>query len=165
MQIFEEFGVSPIELLAQIVNFTVLLILLRLFLYKPVLKILDERKKKVAKAVKDAEEIEKRLAKTQEEQEGLLNKARTEANQMIQEAKTEARELSEKNLNETKAIIAEMIEKNHKALLSERQEIIASAKKEIATLVIAATGKISKKIMTESESKKLVEDALVEIEK
>ena len=61
-QLFEAFGIDWKLLLAQAVNFGVLFVALTYFLYKPVLKTLDERKQKVAKGVTDAEAAEKMLA-------------------------------------------------------------------------------------------------------
>ena len=163
MQIFEEFGISPILLLAQLVNFTILLVLLRLFLYKPILKILEERKKKVAKSLKDAEEIEKRLARTQVEQEKLLDKARTAANKLITEAKTEARELSEKTLAEAKTSVEEMVVKNGQRLKIEREALMTEVKSEISVLVTAAAAKVAGKTIDEMANKKLVDETIKEI--
>ncbi|MBI2593944.1 F0F1 ATP synthase subunit B, partial [Candidatus Daviesbacteria bacterium] len=71
-KILSDFGVQPVLLLAQIVNFLVLLWILNKLLYKPVLKVLEERKAKIEKGLKNAEEIEKRLAQTAEEEEKAI---------------------------------------------------------------------------------------------
>ena len=150
-------------MLAQIVNFTILLLLLRLFLYKPVLKILEERKKKISKSLKDAEEIEKRLAETQMEQEELLGKARTESNQLIAEAKLEAKELSEKTLAEARFVAEEMLAKNGERLKLEREEMISEVKSEIAVLVTTAAAKVAGKSLDQIDNKKMVDETIKEI--
>ncbi len=163
MKIFEEFGISPILLLAQVVNFTILLVLLRLFLYKPVLKILEERKTKIAKSLKDAEEIEKRLADTQTEQEKLLGKAQTESSKLIAEAKEEAKELSEKTLAEARTAVEEMLAKNGQRLKLEREEMMSEVKGEIAVLVTAAAAKVVGKSVDQMDNKKMVDETIKEI--
>lgn len=165
MQILQQFGVNPYLLLAQIVNFAILLFLLKKFLYKPILKVLDERKKKIALSLKSAEEIEKRLAATSEEQERILEKAKTEAAKMISESKQEAKELSEKLVAETKETVNGMIAKTQERLVLEKEAMMDSAKKDLALLVVAATKKVSTKVVSEKESKEMVQETLSEIEK
>lgn len=165
MEALEKFGINPILLLAQIVNFTILLLLLRFFLYKPMLKILTERKQKVAKSIKDAEAIEKKLAQTQIEQEELLNKARTEANKLITEAKNEAKELSEKTLLEAKTSVNEMLAKNEERLKLERIEMMQGVKAEVAELVTSAAARVLEKSVDEFDNQKLVKETVKEMTK
>ncbi len=165
MEIFKEFGVSWILLLAQIVNFTILLLLLKRFLYKPILKVLDERKAKVAKSLKDAEEIETRLQKIAQSEEEILDKARTEANKLLAEAKTEAKALNEKSFAETKESIAVMLKKNEERLNLEKEGMMNSAKKELSDLVATATERVAKKVMTDKENSKLVDETVKELTK
>ncbi len=89
MEILKQFGINPILLAAQVVNFLILLFILQRFLYKPLLKVLAERKKKIAESLKNAEEIEKRLLETEEEKEKILAKASTEAQKLLDDARKE----------------------------------------------------------------------------
>ena len=61
MEFLKDFGVNPILLLAQIVNFTVLLILLKKFFYKPILKVLEERKHKIETSVTQTQKNQNKL--------------------------------------------------------------------------------------------------------
>ncbi|HSX57674.1 MAG TPA: F0F1 ATP synthase subunit B [Candidatus Saccharimonadales bacterium] len=162
MEIFKEFGVNWILLLAQIVNFTILLLLLKRFLYKPILKVLDERKAKVAQSLKDAEAIEKRMQDLTIEQQKILDQAKEEANKLIAEAKAEAKELSEKNMAETKKSVAAVLEQNEKRLKLDKEAMMSSAKADLAELVAEATAKVAKKSMTEKENMRLVEETIKE---
>ncbi len=89
MEILNQFGINPILLLAQVVNFLVLLFILKKFLYKPILKVLEERKKKIEESLKNAEEIEKRLLETEEEKDKVLLKASSEAQKLLDDTKKE----------------------------------------------------------------------------
>ncbi len=159
----EKFGIEPILLVAQIVNFTILLILLRLFLYKPVLKILDERKKKVAHSIKSAEEIEKRLEQSSLEQEKLLDKARAESATLIKEAKEEAKALSEKIAAEAKEQVTQMMTKNKERLELEKEQMMKEVRKDLADIVLSASMKVNKQTIDENSNKKLVESVVKEI--
>ena len=72
MDILNQFGVQPILLAAQVVNFLILLFILKKFLYGPILKVLDSRKKTIEQSLKNAEEIERRLLETTEEKEKVM---------------------------------------------------------------------------------------------
>lgn len=163
MEIIEEFGINPILLAAQIVNFTILLVLLQKFLYKPILKVLDERKTKIAKSLKDAQEIEKRLEQSNIEQEKLLDKARVEAGTMIKEAKEEAKALSEKTVAEAKSQVTLIMQKNSERLSLEKDQLMKDVRKDLAEIVIAASMKVSKQTIDEAANKKIVEEVVKEV--
>ena len=59
MQIFESFGIQPTLLLAQIVNFLIILFLLQKFFYKPIFKMFEDRKKRIEESLKSADLIER----------------------------------------------------------------------------------------------------------
>ena len=90
MEILNQFGVQPILLAAQVVNFFILLFLLKKFLYGPILKVLNERKKRIEDSLKNAEEIEKRLQETNEKIDQMLAKASKEGQEVIDEATAQA---------------------------------------------------------------------------
>lgn len=163
MEIVKEFGINPILLLAQIVNFTILLVILKKFLYKPILKVLDERKKQVAKSIKDAEEIEKRLEQSSLEQEQLLDKARLESASMIKEAKDEAKSLAEKTVENAKEQVTQLMQKNKERLDLEKDQMLKEAKKDLAEIIIAASMKVSKQTIDKAANKKIVETVVKEV--
>lgn len=162
MEIIKEFGINPILLLAQIVNFTILLLLLKKFLYKPILKVLEDRKSTVAKSLKQAEEIEKRLEQTALEQEKLLKSAAAESNKIISDSKKEAHELAEKTLEQTKQTINDMLEKNEARLKTEKDQMLIEVKKELTDLVVATTLKVSKKTFSKEDNKKIIDETIRE---
>ena len=73
MDILNQFGISPVLLTAQVVNFLVLLFILKKLLYGPLLKVLAERRKKIEDSLKNAEEIELRLQETNEKIDKMLS--------------------------------------------------------------------------------------------
>src|SRR3989338_3520624 len=104
MEIFNQFGVRLDLLAAQIVNFLLLLFILKRFLYKPILKVLQIRQQKIKDSLKNAAEIEKRLNAIAEEREKKLHEAGDAAQKIIDHAAKnadqiikEARESAEKD--------------------------------------------------------------------
>ncbi len=163
MDIVNQFGIKPTLLLAQIVNFAILVVLLKIFLYKPILKMLAERKSKIAKSLKDAEEIEKRLEQTNIEQEKILDKARNDSSVMIENAKKETKELSEKMIAETKVTVEEMLAKSSERMKLEKEQMMSEVKKDLADLVVAATAKVAQKTVDDASSRKLVDETVKEV--
>ena len=163
MKIFDELGINPVLLAAQVVNFAILLYLLNRFLYKPILKVLNERKATVARSLKDAEEIEKRLEETTAQQQKILDKARLEASALITEAKKESKDLSEKMLAETKGSVEEMMKRNREQLTLEKEQMLLEAKKDLAELVVETTLKVSGKAADSKDNRKLVEETVKEV--
>lgn len=165
MEILEQFGVNQYLLAAQIINFAVLLFLLKKFLYGPILKVLDERKKKIAASLKSAEEIEKRLAASSAEQERILDTAKKEASQLVTESKQEAKSLTEKMIAETKETVETMVLKTEERLKLEKEQMLIDAKKDLAILVMEATKKVSGKVVDKHSGQKFVTEIISGIDK
>src|SRR5665647_1659529 len=100
-------------LLAQLVNFIIVLLVLYKFAYKPILKVLNDRTDKVEKGIKDAESAQVKLAEMEKKEKEVLLKAKEEAQKIIQQAEKtamanvqeleiKAKEQSEKTLAEAK---------------------------------------------------------------
>src|SRR3990167_5639362 len=113
MELINNFGIDPVLLLAQVINFIIVLFILKRFLYKPVLGMLKKRKDDIASSIKNTEETERRLKKTIEEEKEILKKAQDRAKKIIEDAinqssqtskdiQENAKKQSEKILSETK---------------------------------------------------------------
>lgn len=89
-QLFEAFGIDWKLLIAQAVNFGILFVALWLLLYRPVLKVLDERAKKIAQGVEDAERATEKLAGADKEAAAVVAKADTEASNILAAARDAA---------------------------------------------------------------------------
>lgn len=164
MEILKDFGVQPILLFAQIVNFTILLYLLKRFLYKPILKVLEERRQKIETSMKQADEIQKRFAETAKKQEELLDKARSEASKIVNDAKDEAKALADTIQKESKENVEEAIKRTQEALELEKQKMIAEAKDQIVDVVAAATEKVVTKTLRPEDKERLVKEAIKDIQ-
>ena len=82
----EQLGINPIFLLSQIVNFAVLAFLLHRFAYKPILKMLDQRRERIEKGLEDARLAEEARANAEQERQQILDGARAEAQRVVAEA-------------------------------------------------------------------------------
>jgi F-type H+-transporting ATPase subunit b len=101
-EIFTKLGLNGALLISQIVNFVLLLVLLRKFAYTPVLKMLRERSEKIEKSLEDAKKIEDELKNTEETKVKEIRKAKEEAQEIIKGAYETAEANTQKSIEETK---------------------------------------------------------------
>jgi F-type H+-transporting ATPase subunit b len=165
MEILNDFGIEPILLLAQLVNFIILLFILKRFLYKPILKVLEERKKRVEASIKQAEEIQKKFDSSAKKSEELVNKGRDEASRIIDEAKEEAKILSAQIQVETREGVQNTIRKTQDSLELEKQKMVAEARKQVVDMVVSVTEKVVSKTLTGADRERLVQESVRELKK
>ncbi len=145
-EIFKIFGVEWKMLFVNIFNFTVLLLALTYLLYKPVIKMLDERRAKIRKGVKDAEKAERRLLEIENEEKEIISKAQKEAQDSITKAKDLAHAEREKIIQEAQAKAIATVAMAKRQAEEAKVEIMQKAKEEVAKEAVMA----AKKILAES---------------
>ncbi|HUZ93128.1 MAG TPA: hypothetical protein VNG29_03995, partial [Candidatus Paceibacterota bacterium] len=102
-QLFSQLGIDWHLLLSQAVNFFLLLVVLRLFIYKPLLKLMRERREKIEQGVVKAGEAEKRLLEADELRKEKVKLGEAQAIAIIKKTEVEAKALEAKLLAETKS--------------------------------------------------------------
>jgi F-type H+-transporting ATPase subunit b len=159
-ELLSKLGIDWKLLIAQIVNFLVLLFVLWKFAYGPIVAMLEKRQKKIEKGLQDAEDAHKKLAESEERQKEILKKARTEAKEIVEKSREQA-EKSKSDLAVEAKIQAEKIITDAKAQIEqEKQKTIAEIKSEIGGLVTMAAGKIIDEKMDAGKDKELIEKAI-----
>ncbi len=165
MELLKEFRVEPMLLLAQIVNFGILLFILKRFLYKPILKVLEERKRKIEVSIKQTEDIQNKFDEAAKKSAELINKGCDEASRIIDEAKEEAKALAMQIQAETKQSVADTIKKTQDSLELEKQKMVAQARSQIVDMVASATEKVVSKSLKGADNERLIQEAIKNIKK
>jgi F-type H+-transporting ATPase subunit b len=141
-ELLATFGVNWKLLLVQVINFGLLLAILTYFLYKPVLRIIDERREKIAEGVRTAEAASRRLAEAKEEGEGIVGNAAREAEGIVAAARGRAEERAE-GIVETAETQAQNLLKEATARAEEaKRQALKESEREIARAAILAAEKI-----------------------
>lgn len=160
MELLNNLGINGKLLLAQIVNFLVLLFVLYKFAYGPVLKVLNERTSKIEKGLKDAEDAQKKLAEISEKEKAVLVKARKQAQEII----AKAEEIAVKNKEEIIVVAKEQSEKiladSAKNIEMEKALMFQEVKKQVAELVVFATNKIISEKVDSDKDRELIEKVI-----
>ncbi|OGD87379.1 ATP synthase F0 subunit B [Candidatus Curtissbacteria bacterium RIFCSPHIGHO2_01_FULL_41_11] len=165
MEILTRFGIEPKLLLAQIVNFTIILFVLKRFFYKPITKVLDDRKKRIEESLKNADLIEEKLAQTEEKTTKLLEEASETAREMITSANKEAQRTTEEVLLEARKTQEELVADAKDQIEAQKKEMQKQLERETLILVTEVVKKVLARNLKQDEKKKLTRDALSEIGK
>ena len=159
-ELISKLGIDWKLLIAQIVNFLVLLFVLWKFAYGPILAMLEKRQKKIEKGLKDAEAAGKKLEESEEKQKEILKRARTEAKDIVEKARIQAEKAKSEIAVEAKVQAEKIITSAKAEIEQEKQKTIAEIKSEIGGLVVAAAEKIVGEKMDAEKDKKLIEEAI-----
>ena len=162
-EIFHSFGVNGPSFLASLINFIILLFILHRFAYKPLLQVLDERRRKIAESMKQADQIKEELAKAQATRDEILAKANENAQRMIDEARQAADKFRDEKLNEALKSAQETLRKAQQAGQLEREKMLIELRRDMVSLVVTTTAKVTGKILTSEDQKRLSEETLKEL--
>jgi F-type H+-transporting ATPase subunit b len=141
-QLFETFGIDWKLLLAQIVNFGVLAAGLTYFLYRPVMKTLDDRRAKVAQGIEDAEEASEKLANADALAAEAVKGAETEAEGIVASAREFAGGEKERIVGEAQARAAQVAQDAEARAETLRAAALRDSEREIARLAVLAAEKV-----------------------
>jgi len=155
---FEQFGVDWPHFIAQLVTFLIVLWVLKRFAYRPLLDLLKEREDRIAEAMQKAEQIEKDRNKAQEEHRKILTDAQTQAQRLIDEARNVAQREGDKQLQQAIVQAEQLISKAREASEIDRERMMAELKREIGRLVVETTAKVTGKVLTPEDQRRLAEE-------
>ena len=154
-QLFDQLGINWELLLSQGVNFILLLIVLRIFVYKPLLKLLHDRRERIEGGLAKADEAERRLHEVDQIGKGKIKEAEQEAIAILKRTETEAKTLEEKLLADAKRREEEAMASTATRLRSQEEESRRALDKEAAALVRVAITR------TVELSPEKIDDALI----
>ena len=137
-EIVHAFGIDWRLIVIQMFNFALLLAALWYFLYTPVLKMLEEREKKLAQGVVDAENAARARKEADSEKSAVLKGARTEAEGIVASAKSHAEEKGVGIVHEAEAKAERMLEDARLRAEEERAQARKASEAEIAQAAILA---------------------------
>lgn len=155
-ELVKTFHIDVKLIIAQLVNFFIVLAVLYKFAYKPVLKMLNDRSDKIDKSLDDAKKIEEKLAATEAENKTVIAEARKEAAVIIEKAGKLADEKRTEMINKAKEEIGQIINQEKEKMQSEKAETLKAIRSEVAELVSLSLEKLMDKKVTGKEDQELI---------
>lgn len=162
-QIASTFGVDWPHLIAQIISFSIVCVLLYLFAYKPVLRMLAERRQLISQGLANSEKIKAELAKTEVQRQEVLAQANAQAKELIHETRAAAVRLREQETQKAIAAAEQIMVKAREAAASDHTRMLAQLKREVGRLVVQTTAAIACKILTTEDQQRLAEETAKEL--
>ncbi len=163
VDIAKQFGLNPWAFLSQVISFGIVAFLLYKFAYHPILAVLEERRKRIEDGLANAKLVEAKLAEAQVASAAVLSKANDQATHIIEEARTAAKQISERENQRAVQQAGELIQKAREAGEAEQKRLMAELKKELSRLIVETTARVTGKVLTSSDQKKITEEATREL--
>jgi F-type H+-transporting ATPase subunit b len=164
MEIIQKFGLETKLFLFQVINFLIVVFILKKFLYAPLKKVLDERKRKVEQSLRDAEKAEITLKNADEDRKKILAEAKSDADMLAASAKVSIAETKEKAISEAKRRSEQILDGAKQKAAAEFE----SMNKQIGKISVDISAKIISKaladLFTDEEKQKLMSRAVEKID-
>ena len=148
-----------------LLSFTLVLIVLKKFAWKPILNSLKEREESISDALKSAEKAKEEMEKLKADNEVIIRQARAEKEKILQEAREIKVKIVEQAKEEASQEANKMIELAHVNIRNEETKALEQIKTQVAELSVEIAGKILREKMADNtEQQKLVEKYLKDIQ-
>lgn len=157
-EISRTFGFNTHHFISQVISFLIVAALLYKFAYKKVLNVLEERRVEIASGLANADKIKAELARTEAARQEVLNNANAQANKLIEEARAAAARVQEVETQKAIAQAADIVSKAKQAAEAEHARMLADLKREVGRLVVDTTSKVTGKILSVDDQKRLAEE-------
>ncbi|PYJ83710.1 MAG: ATP synthase F0 subunit B [Verrucomicrobia bacterium] len=155
----DTFGWNWQLFLSQVVSFCIVAFLLRQFAYKPILAVLEDRRRKIEEGQLNAEKIRKELAEAEKRYQEIVAKANADAQRMIDEARESSSHLAERKQQEAITAAEQILAKAKEAAALEHERQMQTLKRELGRLVVDTTAKVTGKVLTPEDQRRLQEEA------
>lgn len=161
----EGLGISLPAFVAQLINFVLLLVILRAVAYKPIIRMLDERSARIRESMERAEEIKAQAERTEAEFAQRIAEARREGQEIISQAEKISERLRQEEIEKTRKLVDEQREKALEAIAREREAAVMELRKQVANLAVLAAGRAVGSSLDSESHQRLIREALSEAEK
>jgi F-type H+-transporting ATPase subunit b len=158
----EGIGINLPLLVSFLVSFAILFTVLSIFLYKPVLKMLEDRQAKIRESLEQAEKISQETAHSEEEIKAQLEKARKEGQGVIAQATQIGERLKEEAKQGARQEAESLIAKARSEIQRERDKSIEELRAEFADIAILAAEKVINETLDKKKHRKIIDEVLKE---
>lgn len=158
----EALGLNLPQLIAQVVNFFILLVILRLVAYKPILKMLDERKQRIAEGLNAAEIARAEAASAQANIQVQLDSARKDGQEIVANAQTIATRIQTDAREQSQKDREAALERARTEIQLERDRAIADLRSEFADITVRAAEKVIGETLDANAHQRIIDETLAE---
>jgi F-type H+-transporting ATPase subunit b len=155
-------GINMPVLLAQIINFVILFGLLYLVAYKPIMRMLDERSRKIKESMEQTEHIKQQAERAEVEAEKRIDAAAKEGQEVVARAVRTGEEVKKEAQQQARDEAEALIARARSEIQRERDEAIDDLRQEFADITIKAAGKVIDRTLDKKAHREIIEKVLDE---
>ena len=160
----DKLGIEPSLFIAQLINVTIIMVLLNWLMYKPILGMLEKRKKKIQEGLELTEKMRLEWEKMDEKKAKLMEEARIDALKLIEEAKKQAKSEEHVVLEETRKKSDDMIEKAKREIAELKLSMDKQVRREAVALAVEMTKRILGNVMSKELQHTIVRKQMKDLE-
>jgi F-type H+-transporting ATPase subunit b len=149
------FGVDWPHLVAQTISFGIVCVVLYVFAYRPILRMLEARRQQIAGGLANAEKIKAELARIDQERRAVLSRADADARRLIEEARAAAARVGAEETRKAVAAAELVLTRAHEAAQRDHALLLAEARRDIGRLVVRTTAAVAGKVLTAEDQQRL----------
>jgi F-type H+-transporting ATPase subunit b len=157
-----ELGINLPSFIAQLINFLLLFGLLYLVAYKPILRMFDERSRRIRESMDQTEQIKVRAQEAEEEYAKRVEAASKRSQEIVERANKTAEEIRERASSEARVEAETILNRAKAEIRGERDQVIEQLHKEFADITILAAGKVIEKSLDKKAHQTLINNVLAE---
>jgi F-type H+-transporting ATPase subunit b len=158
------FQINLFQVVIAAANFVVFLVLMWTFAFKPVSKMLSDRRERIEQGVRDADQAKRDRESAETDRLAALTEARREANDILARAQKVAQETRDADIAATREELERMRVRASDEIAAEKQRALAELRSEVADLALQAAGRVVGETMTDQRQRRLVEEFLADPE-
>ena len=160
----DKLGINLGYIVSQLVNFTLLIVLLYFVAYRPILRMLDERSAKIKKGLEDADTASRRAAEMEQEFERRMTEARKEGQEQVAQAAQMGEKVRQEILDKAREEARGLVDKAKEEIGRERDVAMGELRQQVAELSLAISQKVIGESLDEQAQRRLVARFLDEAE-
>jgi F-type H+-transporting ATPase subunit b len=157
-----ELGISWPVLISQFVAFVILFAVLRFVLYKPMLKMLDERSRKIKESLEQAEAVKEQSSHAEEEVKRQIQDASKQGQELIARAAQNGEDIRKKAQDQARLDAENLVSRARQEIKNERDEAIDEIRRNFADLTVMAAGKVIGKSLDKTSHQEIIDKVLKE---
>jgi F-type H+-transporting ATPase subunit b len=157
------FGLHGAFFVAQVVNFFLVILVLKKFAFGPIQQMLEQRRARIIAGEEKLKQIEKQLAESESTTAAAIAKANEDAVRLINEAKEGAAAFTEQKAQEAISQAQQILAKAEAAANADRERIAAELKREFGRLVASTTSQVTGKVLTAADQSRINDEALAKV--
>ena len=157
-----QLGINVPLFITQLVTFIILLVVLRLVAYKPLMRMMDERSRRIKESMEQAESVREQSEQAEEQVKAQLAEASREGQERLQRAIKAGDDVRAKAQEVAKTEAEALLNRARQEIQQERDEAINEVRRSFADLTVLAAGKVIEQSLDKEKHKELIDKVLEE---